>query len=505
MKNNSGTTFDLKSPVRISDVSLMNSSDFKNWVASCFEAACHLSVFMPLQTNNNYTSLLAVFANNNSNKIRIAALQVEGKEFDSLTPEFPQFHIFERDIYERSGVKPLGHPWLKPVRFPTNSKFGDGEKNPIVGDIDFFRIDGYETHQVAVGPVHAGIIEPGHFRFQCHGEIVHHLEISLGYQHRGIEKTLIGKPNFVALKTIEVAAGDSTVAESYSYCKNIEQLSGAKVGESAEKLRIIALELERCANHIGDLGAMAGDVGYLPTMSYCGRIRGDFLNMTGLICGNRFGRGIVVPGGVGYSINSKIIDELLKRLEAGKKDFLSAVDLLWDSSSVLARFEDTGIVPTETAGKIGMVGVAARASGLEVDSRSTRHGDIYKNSSVFKPAMEKNGDVAARGIVRYNEVLNSIGMINDLLQSLDSGVQANPVTFTNISPDSISVSFAEGWRGEVCHIAVTDNNGNIADYRIIDPSVHNWFGLALALRGEKVSDFPICNKSFSLSYCGFDL
>ena len=505
-QKNSRTIFTLKNAIPTADILIMPQNSFHQWIDANIAANRHLTAFIPLTNDKHSAALLAIFSDNNSEDISIAALEVNGNVYDSLTISYPQFHIFEREIFESTGIKPKGHPWLKPVRFPSNSKFNGDKTPPEVGDINFFRIQGEEIHQVAVGPVHAGIIEPGHFRFQCHGEIVHHLEISLGYQHRGIEKTLKGSPTLATLKTIEVAAGDSTVANTYAYCNNIEKLSDTTVSELDEKVRIIALELERCANHIGDLGAMAGDVGYLPTMSYCGRIRGDFLNMTGLICGNRFGRGLIIPGGTGYSINEQIKKELLKRLENGKQDFLSAVNLLWDSSSVLARFEDTGIVSKETAKQIGMVGLAARASGVEIDSRLARHGNIYQNLPAFNIAVEKTGDVAARGKVRYREVLTSIKIINDILTSLKpSNEDSKNLKDTKMKSNAISISFSEGWRGEICHIAKTDENSKFSDYRIIDPSMHNWYGLALALRGEKISDFPICNKSFSLSYCGFDL
>ena len=504
-----GKYFDIYNPVIVEDIPCLDYSDFRSWVDCSITEGLHLSAFMPFDyctaTKEPIAhSLLAIFANNASSEVNIAALEVSGNEYESLTPDFPQFHIFEREIYENRGIMPIGHPWLKPVRFPSDSKFADSASLPDVGEIDFFRVSGEEIHQVAVGPVHAGIIEPGHFRFQCHGEIVHHLEISLGYQHRGLEKMLRGKHGVATMKAIEVAAGDSTIANALAYSYNIEKLSSTKVSENAELLRLVALELERCANHIGDLGAMAGDVGYLPTMSYCGRIRGDFLNMTALLCGNRFGRGLVSPGGTAYSLDNNVKDELLRRLEFGRKDFLSAVDILWDSSSVLARFEDTGTVSADIAKKIGMVGVAARASGVEIDARSNRQSEVYRRFDEFVTAIEKCGDVAARARVRYNEVINSINLIQKFLERLDTHKELK-VAKSAVKSNRIAVSFVEGWRGEICHIAQTDDSGNFKEYKIVDPSMHNWYGLALAMRGEKISDFPICNKSFSLSYCGFDL
>ncbi len=229
---------------------------------------------------------------------------------------------------------------------------------------DFFHLDGAEIHEVAVGPVHAGIIEPGHFRFQCHGEDVYHLEISLGYQHRGIEPALVGGPDKRTLHYMETLAGDTTIGHATAYAQAMEALAGCMAPPRALALRGIALELERAANHTGDLGALAGDVGYLPTASYCGRIRGDFLNMTALLCGSRFGRGLVSPGGVLFDADAERLAQLLDRLQQARKDVASAVNLLWETPSVMARFENTGTLPPIPQQRLGLVGPAARASGL---------------------------------------------------------------------------------------------------------------------------------------------
>ena len=197
---------------------------------------------------------------------------------------------------------------MKPVRYHHSYRsghdaWGRAVDDPILpGVTDFFRVEGAEVHEVAVGPVHAGVIEPGHFRFQCHGEQVFHLEIALGYQHRGVERALVGGPTKRTLPMMETVAGDTTVGHALAYAHAVEALAGTRIPARAHAIRGIALELERLANHVGDLGALAGDVAYLPTASYCGRLRGDFLNMTAEICGSRFGRGLVRPGGVGFDL-----------------------------------------------------------------------------------------------------------------------------------------------------------------------------------------------------------
>jgi Ni,Fe-hydrogenase III large subunit len=412
--------------------------------------------------------------------------------FPSLTSELPQVHLFEREVAEQCGLRPEGHPWLKPVRFPAAP----------VGVMDFFRMDGEEVHEVAVGPVHAGVIEPGHFRFQCHGENVFHLEISLGYQHRGIERKLQGGPDKRTLHYMETLAGDTTIGHATAYCQAVEALAGANVSPRAQTLRAIALELERLANHVGDLGALANDVGYLPTASYCGRIRGDFLNLTALLCGNRFGRGLLRPGGVGIDLDEAGARQALGRLEAALKDVTIAADLLWNSVSVMARFEQTGAITPEQCQELGLVGVAARACGVERDVRHEFPWGLYRAARI-SISTAPSGDVYARTYVRWLEIQTSAAFVREQLQALSDGpvrVDVGP-----LAPEQIAVSLIEGWRGEICHVAVTDARGRFAAYKIVDPSFHNWTGLAMALRNQQISDFPLCNKSFNLSYCGFDL
>ncbi len=428
--------------------------------------------------------------------------------YPSITPLCPQAHLFEREIAEQCGLFPVGHPWLKPVRFhgPLNKSSTAREsafvRNPPPGVMDYFRMAGEEVHEVAVGPVHAGIIEPGHFRFQCYGEEVSHLEISLGYQHRGIEAGLVGAPDAGTICRMETIAGDTTIGHAVAYSMIVEALSDSHVPARGEVLRGVALELERLANHTGDLGAIAGDIGYLPTSSFCGRIRGDFLNMTAIICGSRFGRGLVRPGGAGFDIQQGQVDELLKRLAAAGKDLENAVGLLWDAPSVMARLEHVGKVSRETAVELGLVGPPARACRLKRDIRRDHPYGIYQMSYI--PAMTAdNGDVYGRGLVRWFEALRSLEFIDEQLRQLPRGAFRSGVG--SLSGGRVAVAMTEGWRGEICHVAITDETGKFARYKVTDPSFHNWMGLAVALRDEQISDFPLCNKSFNLSYCGFDL
>ena len=489
----------------LDEVPAPSVAEFRRAVIEAVAGGRRLAALFGRPMGDRATRLYAVLVRDEAAMLSVLATDV-GDSYPSLTPDCVQAHWFEREIAEQCGVRPEGHPWLKPVRFqpplvPGRDVWNRGGKI-VVGDTDFFRIEGEEIHEVAVGPVHAGVIEPGHFRFQCHGENVYHLEISLGYQHRGVERALAGGPDKRTIHYLETLAGDTTIGHATAGCEALESLAGANVPARAQAIRGVALELERLANHIGDLGALAGDVGFLPTMSYGGRIRGDVLNMTGLVCGSRFGRGLVRPGGVAFDLDAAMIASLHERLDAVAKDAASAINLLWETPSVTARFEETGVVSRETCRRIGLVGPAARGCGVEQDVRRDLPLGIFRFSQV--PVSTWNtGDVFARAYVRWLEVQRSLAFIREQLQTLPGGGVRVPAG--EAAADSLVVTLVEGWRGEICHVAMTDPAGRLAHYKVTDPSLHNWFGLACAMRNQQISDFPLCNKSFNLSYCGHDL
>ncbi|MBI4564217.1 MAG: hydrogenase [Planctomycetes bacterium] len=454
-------------------------------------AGAHVSAFFG-HPEDGRLFLYAVMSHGLENALSIFATEV-ADAYPALTPECPPLHAFERELWERWGVRPEGHPWLKPVRWPAGGS---------PGVTDYFHVRGEEVHEVAVGPVHAGIIEPGHFRFQCHGETVFHLEISLGYQQRGVERAMAGGPTKRAIPYMETLAGDTTVGHATAYCELVESLAGARAPLRAQVIRAIALELERLANHTGDLGALAGDVAYLPTAAFCGRLRGEWLNLTALLCGSRFGRGLVRPGGVGFDVEPGRVAELARRAERALKDVAQAAGLLWNSPSVTARFEGMGALSKETAVELGFVGPTARASGLERDVRQDLPSGLYRFTHIPVSTWH-GGDVFARAYVRWLEIQQSVAFVQAQLRSLPGGpVRAG---CGKLAPRRIAATVVEGWRGEICHAAITDAEGRFASYKVVDPSFHNWFGVATAMRDQQISDFPLCNKSFNLSYCGHDL
>ena len=313
---------------------------------------------------------------------------------------------------------------------------------------------------------------------------------------------MLGGPNKRSVHYAETLAGDTSVGHCTAYCQVIEALAKCQKTARAQTLRGIALELERLANHVGDLGALANDVGYLPTASYCGRLRGDFLNMTAVLCGSRFGRGLVRPGGVAFDVDDARVADLQGRLAAAARDVASAAKLLWSTPTVMARFEDTGRISADTAAAFGLVGPAARACGLRRDVRKTHPAGIFQMVHVPLSTVE-SGDVFARAYVRWLEIERSIEYVRAQLSELPRGQARREIPTPRGA--SFAVALVEGWRGEICHVAMTDDLGRFSAYKVVDPSFHNWMGLAMALRDQQISDFPLCNKSFNLSYCGHDL
>jgi Ni,Fe-hydrogenase III large subunit len=346
-------------------------------------------------------------------------------------------------------------------------------------------LKGTAAHEVAVGPVHAGVIEPGHFRFQCMGEDVYNLQIFLGYQHRGVETEMVAAdghlPRQIALA--ETCAGDTSAAAAIAFAELMERAFPGRFVEpddDALRIRALMLELERIANHVGDLGALAGDVAFLQTAAFCGRIRGEYLNMTALVCGNRFGRNAIVPGGARVRLSDPVCAELKTWIARVKPELDRALKLMFHDHSVCDRFDGTGKVSKKTAREIGLVGVARRASE------------------------EFNGDVMARALVRRVEINEAHAAIARILEGESSGAPECPAKCGQDGNFAVVVSSVPAWRGPLAHAAVFSPEGRMLGYKIVDPSARNWPGLAWALRGEQISNFPICNKSFNLSYCGTD-
>jgi Ni,Fe-hydrogenase III large subunit len=421
-----------------------------------------------------------------------------GQSFPSLTARHPAAQMLERELWEQTGLDPTGHPWLKPVRY-------EGARQQRMNEHPFFTVRGQEVHEVGVGPVHASVIEPGHFRFMCHGEQVHHLEIQLGYQHRGVEALLLRRPPLALTSLVESIAGDTSIAYAWGYCAAVEALSGAQVSIESELVRGVALELERVAMHLVSLSGLSTDIAFLQGGATYGRLRTAIINATMRVCGSRFGRGWLRPGGVRFGIDDTLRQDLLATLGSFARDIAEVNDLMLSARSVRSRFQGVGVVSNQAAREIGLVGLAARASGVAVDMRAGLPGRLYTAHAVA-PLIEEAGDCWARMKLRMREIDESVRWLTQALQAPTFHLGASALaTVGPLWPDTLCVSVREGFRGPVVQALETGADGRLVHYKVQDPSLLNWFGLALAVRDNEISDFPICNKSFDLSYCGNDL
>ncbi|MCC7404202.1 MAG: NADH-quinone oxidoreductase subunit C [Bdellovibrionales bacterium] len=479
-------------------ISLLKWIDFDRAVAQQLESNHRLvSCFASPQSGDESGIVLnAVFSKPQSGLEMLRTAFPRGAHFPSLTPQYPFFHCFEREIHEQVGLVPTGHPWLKPIRF-SGSGMGKMATYP------FFRVEGKEVHEVGVGPIHAGVIEPGHFRFMCFGEKVHHLEIHLGYQHRGLETILRQKEAARLAPLIETAAGDTTVAHAWAYCQGLEALAQLSLPPEVDVVRGVALELERIAMHLTGLAGVSTDIAFLPGGSTYGRLRTVIINTSMRICGSRFSRSWLRPGGVYHGIAADVVSDVRKSLEQFQVDIRLINELFQNSMVVKHRLQKVGVVPTSVAAAIGMVGMAARASGQEMDWRIDQRPRPFAGRPL-ELAVEGSGDCWARCLVRIREIDASTQWILDALKGV-SEISCPPPPKVSVPANSTFLSVVEGWRGEVFHFLETGSRGEVVHYRIQDPSLRNWFGLAQAVRDCPISDFPICNKSFDLSYCGNDL
>jgi Ni,Fe-hydrogenase III large subunit/NADH:ubiquinone oxidoreductase subunit C len=492
--------------VALSDIPVMDYKDFMyQTIRLIKKESCHCVNYFT-QKGEGIINFYILIANDDSHKILVYSHRQKSdiKSLDSVSKECFQLHVFEREIYENTGIIFEGHPWLKPVRYP----FDRNDKSSGLSEYPFYRIASEEIHEAGVGPIHAGIIEPGHFRFQCYGEIILHLEIQLGYQHRGIETLFISKESLLQRSVLaESIAGDTAIGHGLAFAQLAETIAGVESDGKLEIDRIIALEMERIAVHIGDTASLCGDVAYQLGQVSCEALRTIVINTMQDWCGNRFGKGLIRPGGTNYPLNNTTSSLIAERMAEVHRRFMEITDMIYNDSGILARFENTGTVSARQASLSGAVGMAARTSGISRDIRKSHPFQAYKGY-VYKPALLDQGDVYARALIRKTEIELSFSVINELITKIehltDSHI-AKPCYSMKFSPGMLCTSLVEGWRGEICHVMVTDYKGKIDVYKIKDPSFHNWHLLALAVREQEISDFPVCNKSFSLSYCGNDL
>jgi Ni,Fe-hydrogenase III large subunit len=452
---------------------------------------------------NKNIKLICCIADDADHVIYVSSCLADDKEeHASFTAKNFCFEKFEREIHENFGIKYSDHPWLKPVRYA----YDRADLTQTIANYPFYSIDSEELHEVGVGPIHAGIIEPGHFRFICNGEQILHLEIQLGYQHRGIEKLFLEKKQLNQLATLaENITGDTSVGHSAAFAHVWESLCGFEASRDINFARTIALELERIAIHTGDLSAVCTDIAYQLGSSVFGRLRTPIVNFLQEWCGNRLSKGLIRPGQNKFPFTKALADRLTNVLDTFEPDFAEMSNELFNMPSALSRFERTGVVSFEDASAIGAVGMAARASGVSRDARSSHTYSLYSELK-HDPVIKHHGDVFSRVQIRKKEVFQSMKYLRTLIADVP---EVSPLNGKNKlkTPGAglFTISLIEGWRGEICHCAVTGSDGELKHYKIKDPSFHNWLALALSVRNNEISDFPICNKSFNLSYSGHDL
>jgi Ni,Fe-hydrogenase III large subunit/Ni,Fe-hydrogenase III component G len=434
--------------------------------------------------------------------------------FPSVAAKHPVANWFEREVMDYFGLVPEGHP--NPFRVALHDDWPQGNwalRKTFVGDQPLPRVPGNNPHpfrpvtgegvfQVPVGPVHAGIIEPGHFRFGVAGEPVLYLQLRLFYVHKGIEKRFENYPWRQGLFLAESISGDTAVGHALAYAHAIERLLGIDVPLRARYLRTVLLEMERLYNHIADIGAIGTDVAFTVPASRAQVLREGLVTLQEQVFGSRLLRGTVGLGGVKCELTAACRKELLEHLDHVEREFDDLITLLIDSGTFTDRIDGTGILAPQAARDLGVVGMAARASGIDLDLRRDQPHDAY-SALRFQVPVEEGGDVRARLMVRAREVEQSLSILRQALEGLPEGQIL--ATLPEALPSSSSaLGWAEGWRGECLHWIQTDENGHVSRVKVTDPSFENWPGLARTVPGNILPDFPVINKSFNLSYSGND-
>lgn len=433
--------------------------------------------------------------------------------FPSIAARHPAANWFEREVMDFFGLVPDNHPnpervamhddWPEGV-WPLRKDFPADTVVPrVAGDLHPFRpVTGEGVFQVPVGPVHAGIIEPGHFRFGVAGEPVLYLQIRLFYVHKGIEKRFERLPWRHTLLLAESIAGDTAVGHALAYSHAIERLTGVDVPARARALRVVLLELERLYNHIADIGALATDVAFTVPASRAQAQREGLVRLYERLFGTRLLRGTIALGGVKHDLAPEGREAMRRHLRTLEQDFDDLITLLIDSGSFTDRVDATGVLTNQAARDLGIVGMAARASGIDADFRRDHPHDAYKGLR-FEVPVEDGGDVRARLMVRAREVEQSFSILHQVIDALPDTPLRTAMP-RDLPARSSALGWVEAWRGPCLHWVATDEQGRLARVKVNDPSFLNWPGLIHAVPGNIIPDFPVINKSFNLSYSGND-
>ncbi|MBI4689927.1 MAG: NADH-quinone oxidoreductase subunit C [Nitrospirae bacterium] len=468
--------------------------------------------------------------------IVVLSLKEDDLIFPSLTQGIPAAHWYEREIKDMFGITPKGHPDPRRLvlhdSFPVNTYplrrdfyFKNGswfKRQKEIHDAgytihdkkhescimnhesaiyEFMKVEGEGIYEIPVGPVHAGIIEPGHFRFSAVGETIFFLEPRLFYTHKGTEKHFENLGFTKGVDLAERVSGTSSFSHSSAYCMAVERMAGIEITENAKAIRTLLIELERLYNHIGDIGNMCAGTGLAVGYARGATIKETFMQLNERVTGNRYLRGINTIGGVRKDIFLHR-DDILTTVDAATVEYKKFMKLLLGTVSHVERLENTGKLSKDIAVKLGATGVTARASGINDDIRKS-HPHLLYDRLEFEANTMARGDVFARMMVRAEEAECSISLINALLESSYTGELS--VELKAIPPYSSAMGYAESPRGSVFYWVMSDKNGNPLRVKLRSPSFCNWPVVPFAVHGNIVPDFPLCNKSFNLSYSGCDM
>jgi Ni,Fe-hydrogenase III large subunit/Ni,Fe-hydrogenase III component G len=459
-------------------------------------------------------TLRYVFGLPRAGSLLIAAVQVPAGNptFPSLATRWYLASRFEREIHDLFGLVPAGHPDLR--RLPLH-QFWPSDYRPLLKGTTirrdfndngepypFRRVRGEGVYEITVGPVHAGIIEPGHFRFSVEGETIINLESRMYFVHKGIEKLFESASLDQALKLAERISGDSSVAHGMAFCQAIEALAGVTIPPRAAYLRVILLELERLYNHVGDVGAICTDTGFALANAHALRLREDLLRLNRRLFGHRLLRGALAPGGVTRNLTKEQVTGTPGEIKRVIADFGEIVDLATRNGLVLDRLHGTGRLDPQTARDMQVAGLAARASGIDEDARRDYPFAAYP-ALAPRVVVHPDGDVWARMMVRVEEARESARLIESALAVLPQGETI--ASILHLPETEGALGLVEGWRGPIWHWVVAGKNGSFRRVKIKDPSFANWPALSYAVLENIVPDFPLVNKSFNLSYAGNDL
>jgi Ni,Fe-hydrogenase III large subunit/Ni,Fe-hydrogenase III component G len=434
------------------------------------------------------------------------------RAFPSLATRWYLASRFEREILDMFGLLPADHPDLR--RLPMH-QFWPADFHPLLKDarqptefVDdgtpypFRRVEGEGILEITVGPVHAGIIEPGHFRFSVEGETIINLESRLYFVHKGIEKLFESVPFARGVELAERISGDSSVAHALAFCQAIESLAEVTIPVRAAFLRVVLLELERLYNHIADVGAICTDTGFAFANAHAMRLREEVLRLNFRLTGHRLLRESIAPGGMRIDLTASQIRDTRATIASVLADFEEVVEIAINNTLLLDRLHGTGRLTDSTAREMQVVGLAARASGIDADARRDHPFAAYEHLQVRVPVFN-SGDVWARMMVRVEEAHESFSLISRALDALTKGKVLEVVE--SLPAGARACGLVEGWRGPIWHWVTAGEEGSMSRVKVKDPSFANWPALNYAILKNIVPDFPLVNKSFNLSYAGNDL